>query len=1040
MRINILITHLHTHSFYSLLEGVPSPKDLAQRASELGMTSLALTDHSKLTGAIEFFLACKAKNIKPVIGLELDIDFSTNQNALQTGPMVFLARNASGWANLCWLSSKAHDQSRPGSPLICPFEALYDHTDGIICLSGGSFSYINGLVRGHQSLDAEVLLRKLGDLYRDHFYIELQFCRPDDNQFVYELARLAKRFALPVVASHNIYYLDDDQADIQKVLAAIRLNVPVNKLTADHIIPEGSGFIDQNELISRFSHLPAAIENIRAVVADCNLELPLGSHNFPNLSLPEGIRPADLLRKKAFLGAQKLYGAVNATIAERLDHELGIIANSGYGPIFLVVEELLAFARNSDILFSSRGSAASSLVAHCLGITSPDPLKLDLYFERFLNPARTTPPDIDTDICSRDRDVVIQHVFDVYGADRVAMVGTINTYRPRSALADVAKAYDLPKPEIRKLVNQLPYFSRPGLEEDDDEGEAPFRDLLLSPLPRLQRGIISRAAAILGLPRHLSMHAGGIVISPGLMTELVPIQPSGQKGVTITQFDLVSLEHLGLVKIDLLGIRGLTVLGDVIDSARSKKPGGKELRLEFLEAIPLTDEITSDRIEKGQTIGCFQIESPGMRNTLKEINARSVDDVMAALALYRPGPLKGGDKDAFVRRHNGLEPGAFLHPNLSSILNTTHGVILYQEQVLRIAHDLAGLTIAESDILRRAMSHFDPGKQLEIIRENFIRGAWEKSKVNPEISSQIWDLMAAFAGYGFPKAHAASYAMISWRSAWCKSHFPAEFMAAVLANWGGYYSQQVYLTEAKRMGLEIHPPHINFSRVEFSVDRSMQRPILYMGLDQIRDLTRKAQRRIIAERPFQSLNDFLIRVDPRLSEAENLIKVGAFSGIGTIPDLLYALKENRWSAGQLPLFENVSSEHEDWSTAEKVAAQKEILRIGVDAHPIEIVLGRISIRALQTTAEIESKVGEKVRLIGTRLNWHRSFAGKQGTMAYITLEDLEGMVDVVVPPSVYNRCKDLLRRMEPIQVEGVVEMSNSRIEPVIRAENIILPD
>jgi DNA polymerase III subunit alpha len=521
-----------------------------------------------------------------------------------------------------------------------------------------------------------------------------------------------------------------------------------------------------------------------------------------------------------------------------------------------------------------------------------------------------------------------------------------------------------------------------------------------------------------------------------VMTDLVPTQASGSKGVTITQFDLISLEHLGLVKIDLLGIRGLTVLRDVADGIRAQPQVNVTSRLALLDSIPLDEPQTSERLQNGQTIGCFQIESPGMRSTLREIGAANIDDLMVALALYRPGPIKGGYRDAFIRRHKGTETVAYLHPNLAPVLQETYGVILYQEQVLRIAHDLAGLSIAESDLLRRAMSHFDPGKQMDALKERFVRGALEVSQVAPETAGQIWELMAAFAGYGFPKAHAASYALVAWKSAWCKTHFPAEFMAAVLANWGGYYSQRVYLTEARRMNLKIHPPHVNYSRGEFSVFRSEGIPHVYMGLDQVRELTHRTQERIIQGRPFHSLGDFLMKVDPRPLEAENLVKVGALAGLGVIPELLRELKEKSWSSGQLSLFDKIGVETEDWSLSKKVNAQQEILGIGVDAQPLELVTDQIKAAGTRSTVEAAGMVGKKVRLAGTRQSWHRTFTVKGETMAYMTLEDLDGEIDVVVPANVYRLCKNLLFETFPLFVEGIVEIGPSRIEPLLRAEKI----
>lgn len=413
----------------------------------------------------------------------------------------------------------------------------------------------------------------------------------------------------------------------------------------------------------------------------------------------------------------------------------------------------------------------------------------------------TTPPDIDTDLCSHRRDAVIQHVFDIYGEERVAMVGTINRFRPRSALGEVAKAHGMEPAKVRELVNQLPYAWWARFEEAQERHDpsSPFAELRGSFPSQFHQQIFEDAEAIQKLPRHLSVHAGGLIVAPGALTALAPVTRSGTKGLIITQVDLEFVEALGLVKIDLLGIRELTVLGDVGEFITESQPAQYTNLVSALDAIPPVDQQTSERVETGQTIGCFNIESPGMRSTLREIHARSEDDIMAALALYRPGPLSGGLKDAFVRRFKGEEQVAHLHPALAPLLDETFGVILYQEQVLRIAHELSGFSLAEADLLRRAISHFDPGKKMQELEKKFVSQAESKSGVPFTVGERVWEMMAAFAGYGFPKAHAASYAKVAWRSAWCKTYFPAHFMAAVLANWGGYYSQRVYLSEARRM-------------------------------------------------------------------------------------------------------------------------------------------------------------------------------------------------------------------------------------------------
>ncbi|OGO34905.1 MAG: hypothetical protein A2Z16_06685, partial [Chloroflexi bacterium RBG_16_54_18] len=793
-------------------------------------------------------------------------------------------------------------------------------------------------------------------------------------------------------------------------------------------------FMSTEEIEAGYHDSPGAIHMVAEIIERCQPALPVGSPHLPEVETPVGLNSSQLLRKKADQGAIQLYGEITPSIRQRLEHELQVIESLGYSSLFLIVEEILSFAREKGVPFSSRGSAASSLVAHCLGITSPDPLRLNLYFERFLNPARASLPDIDIDLCSRRRDEVIEFVYRKYGRERVAMVCTINRFRRRSALREAAKAHGLQQAEINRMVESLPHRWY-GPADRDNPDDQPYEELANQFQSPLQQSIILAASALLGVPHHLSIHPGGIVISPDAITDLTPIQLA-TKGMLITQFDLESIEQLGLVKIDLLGIRGLTVLGDVVEAINAGYDSQPRSQLGSLDDIPEEDRDTSELVRAGKTIGCFQIESPGMRLTLKEIQASSLDGVMAALALYRPGPLTGGQKDNFIRRFQGRETTSYLHPSLAPLLEDTYGVILYQEQVLRIAHKLAGLSLADADLLRRAMSHFDPGKQMQTLKEKFIQGTFDLHGIPQTTSEQIWELMAAFAGYGFPKAHAASYARVAWRSAWCKVHHPAIFMAAVLANWGGYYSQSNYLTEARRMGLKLKPPHVNYAQHEFSVSYQQGKPVLFMGLDQIRDLSNRTQKRILRERPFRSFEDFLTRTDPRIQEAENLVKVEALEGMGTIPALLGRLSLGGWQGGQLSLFGAPDTGAEDFSIAEKARAQEEILGASVIAHKLELFTDQISESKALTTVEAVARIGQQVRVAGIRQFWRRSSTSKGEPIYFMSLEDLEGTLQVVIIAEVYRRCRSELRLAGPYVIEGSMEMDTRQIEPSLHAERI----
>lgn len=1033
-----MAVHLRAHSHFSFLDALPSPQALALVAAEDGAPALGLTDRNSLTGAIEFFDACREQGIRPILGLEIRAPAPAELAALAgggSGVLALYAMDMRGWSNLCRLASLKHGEEGE----VLPFDQLANHNEGVICLSGGRKGLAAGFAGRGQIQAARRLLGLMSEIFPDRLYVELQRQAPEDEFWVERLSRLAGEEGLPVVATHSFHYLTREQAGLQRVVTAMRLNRSLAGLPAEELAPPGAHFIPGDELTRRFADLPEAVENTSEVAERCRLELPLGVPHFPELALKPGETAIQVLRERAYSGARKKYGAPDEAVLKRLAHELKVIEECGYATLFLIMEEILAFARARGVPIASRGSASSSLVAHCLGLTDPDPVRLNLYFERFLNPARATPPDIDTDLCSRRRDEVIRFVYERFGAERVAMVCTINRFRRRSALRETAKAYGLPPEQINRMVAALPerWYGPSG----PDEPGGPFAALSGKFNTPMHQAVLRDAEFLIGQPHHLSVHPGGMVIAPGPITELAPTQVAN-KGVVITAFDLDSIERLGLVKFDLLGIRGLSVLGDVAEAVHQQRitvEGGPEpgRAMDVLHEIPEDDPQTQATVRNGRTIGCFQIESPGMRLTLKAIQADSVDDIMAALALYRPGPLVGGSRDAYVRRHRGEEPASYLHPALAPLLADTYGIILYQEQVLKIAHDLAGLSLADADLLRRAMSHFDPGKQMQTLKEKFLEGAWKHSGVPEETAGRIWELMAAFAGYGFPKAHAASYAQVGWRAAWCKTHHPELFMAAVLANWGGYYSQRVYLMEARRLGLSIKAPHVNYAGREFGVRYLDGKPVLFMGLDQVKGLTRQTQRRILTGRPFHSLDDFLARVDPRRVEAENLARAGALEGFGGIPALLRRIRAGGWIGGQLSLFSwGEPQGEEDWSIADKVTAQEEILGVSVVAHPLELGGRRGEDGRTLTTVEAAGRIGQAVCVAGMRQTWRRSMNSQGEFVYFMMLEDLEGMIDVVIPATVYRLCRTALETAGPYYVEGVVDIHPRQEEPVLIARKI----
>jgi DNA-directed DNA polymerase III PolC len=1029
---------LRCHSYFSFLEGLESPTSLAKSAARLGIQSLGLADRNFLSGAIEFFDACMANGVKPILGLELSIEPPANLAGIGiTNPteLVLLAENFEGWSNLCRLSSSILSKPGEDNPTVS-FDKLALFHKGLICLSGGRTGLIAQLLQRNDSKSAQTWLDILHLTFKGQLYAEIQFHDSTDLAWVQALENLSKTMRIPLVGTHIINYINPGQASLQRIVSAIRSLHPVELFHDETISPPNASLPSISQFNNRFNQFPTALHALSEISERCNLSLPLGYTQFPQIDLPPGKTALQTLRYKAELGAIQRYaisGELPDEVRSRLNHELEIIGNFGYETIFLIVEDILNHARRIGAPFSSRGSAASSLVAHCLGITSPDPIKLNLYFERFLNPARIKPPDIDTDICSQRRDEIIEYVYKRFGQERVAMVSTINRFRRRSALREVSKAFGISNTEISKIIDHLPQqWWQPSEDSEDEIKDDPYAELRPEyPEIRYQQ-IFDHATALIGKPHHLSIHPGGVVIAPNYLEDMAPTQMAA-KGIRILQFDIPSIERLGLVKIDLLGIRGLSVLGDVAAYIAPNHPG-----LSIYEGIPEFDPQTSEYVSHGRTIGCFQIESPGMRMTLKEIQADSLDDIMIALALYRPGPLTGGLKDTFVRRHRGMEKIVHIHPALAPILGDTYGVILYQEQVLRIANELAGLSLADSELLRRAMSHFDPGKQMVSLRERFLEGAWQMNQVPQSVGAGIWELMAAFAGYGFPKAHAASYAQIAWWAAWAKAHHPATFMAAVLANWGGYYSQRIYLTEARRMGLKLRPPEVNFAQKQFSIRWQDNQALLYVGLDQVRNLTRRTQQRILELRPFQSLEDFLTRVDPRPLEAEALGKCGALAGFGSLSKVMRRISKGGWHGGQMSLFEYFVEDELEWPLIQQVIAQEEILGVSISAHRLELCKDLIQTQRAISTLEALAKIGQHVSIAGMRQTWRRTHTSRGEAVYFLSLEDLDGMIDVIITADVYKQYRSELSESNgPFLVDGTVVYQKDRGESVLRASQIL---
>ncbi|MBI9051417.1 MAG: DNA polymerase III subunit alpha [Anaerolineaceae bacterium] len=1030
------------HSYYSMLRAVASPKDLVSALHQAGYQAAVLTDYLSLTGAVSFYQACQENQIQPIMGVNFPVTIGLPeqlkapvqmQAEVVQGNLALLVKNQMGWKNLCQMLSLVQFARNAQQPIHYA-EMLEKHAEGLICLTGGMEGPLFGLMRDGNLDVAEGLLSQLQQTYGANLFFELHNQAPYANELLERQIKFARRQGVPVLASHIQWILQPEQAALIPTLHAIRLNTHVDHIPPYSLREEDTAFLSPDQFEKRFANISEAIQNWQQVIEQCDFQLITGETYFPSFAASAGKTAFDVLEEKANLGLKSKYEKIDQPLQDRLDYELQIIRKRGYESIFLIVQELLEYARREGILTSSRGSAASSLVAYCLSITTPDPIKERLYFERFLNPARSSPPDIDTDICSRGREKLIAYIFETYKANHVAVVGTVNRLQPRSAVASVAKAFGCSTEKIRQLSKRLPRRFMAHLQGRSGSWRNIFESELQHANTPLEKKIFQQAMQLVDMPDHLSQHAGGVVITPFPVAEWVPVQPSGSKNITITQFDHHDVETMGLVKMDMLGIRGLTVLGDVATALYNWRRLEFDSSLAVLDEIPLQDEAVADVINNGDTIGCFQIESPGMRSTLKEIGCRSIEGIMQALALYRPGPLQGGLHQSFIRRYRGQEAVVDIHPALNDILADSYGVILYQEQVLRIAHEIGGLSLAEADILRRAMSHFDPGKVMQTLKEKFINGVAQRHQIQADLADEIWQMMSAFAGYGFPKAHAASYARVAWWSAWCKTNHPAEFLCAVLANWGGYYAQHVYVNEARRKGIPIQGPDLHASGREFVTRYPQGEAHLYMGFNQIQRLTKRTIKKIMSKRPFSSFEDFLMKVNPSQQEADNLIQVGACNKFGNIPGLLDQMKNKVRKQQQYGFLLESTHELADWTLQQKAAAQEKLLGINMVCHPLELVreeaqhIGAVDI----STAKANKTSSHKLAV--TRQTWRRTRSQKKEMMAFVTLEDETDMQDAVMFPQAFLRYQFIVSGQEPFWVEGKFDMDKTRGEEIFLIE------
>ena len=1056
--------HLHLHTEYSLLDGMARIDQVFARAKELGMPALAITDHGALYGAFKFFLKGKQAGIKPIIGVEV---YKAKKSRFDKQPqaerdqyhLVLLAKNLTGYKNLLKLVSLAHLEGFYYKPRI-DFELLEKHHEGLIVLSGCLSSEISVALLNNQQTEVENLVRKYLEIFDKDFYLELQrYPKLEKNEIVNrKLIELSKKFGLPLVATNDVHYLDKDDAYAQEILLCIqaqRVIFEKNRPLSMIGNPEYY-FKSPAEMKGLFLDLPQAIDNTLKIAQECNLEIPYGQWVLPKFETPNNEKPEEYLKTLIKKRIGRVAQFDQEMIKKRIDYELSVIIKKGYATYFLIVADFVNWAKDNGIgVGPGRGSVAGSLVAYILGITDINPLDYNLPFERFLNPERPTPPDIDIDFADTRRDEVLNYVSKKYGENHVAQIITFGTMEARLAVRDVARALGLTYSQGDRIAKMIPpgHQGFPMTIAQALEESAPLKFAYQSE-PETKK-VLDIARKIEGLPRHSSVHAAGVVIADKPLTEYVPLQKDPKEERIITQYDMYCLDlnavsdnqAIGLLKMDFLGLRNLTIIEKTLFYV--KKNSGQEIDI---HQISLEDKKTYELIVSGNTIGVFQLESSGMRHLAKELKPTKISDISAMVALYRPGPMDL--IPAFIEGKNNPKKIKYLHPDLKEILGETYGVLVYQEQVMEIAHKLAGYSMSEADNLRMAI-----GKKKKHLmkkeKEKFIAGC-VKNKYSKALAEKIWNFMEKFASYGFNKPHSASYALIAYWTAYLKANFPVEFMTALLtAELSGVAGPQreikmaQAIEECQRMGISVLPPDINYSMADFTIEGNAIR----FGLSAIKNVGQAAIEAIITTREkegkFVSFKDFLFRVDLRKvnkKTVESLIAAGAFSSFANRATLLSyypkALDEVqkeklKREKGQFDLFgesdEKIKlkdnfKEIPEFSEEEIFDMERKIIGFLIGKNPFLKYKTFIEKKITKNIGEITEDDVDKSLILAGIINGKRVLKTKKDNqeMAILTVYDQTGSIEVVVFPKTYIKLKTILQINRIILFKGRVNNREGR--------------
>lgn len=1049
--------HLHTHTEYSLFDGISRIPDLVAHVKAMGQTAIAITDHGSMYGAVYLYNECKKQGIKPIIGCEIYI---TQNSRFQVPPgreklyhLILLAENNEGYHNLVKICSRAWTEGFHNKPR-ADHDLLRKYHKGLIALSacvGGELP--QAILSGDMDKAHEVIKFYIDTFGRDNYFIELQNHRlPEEARVRPVLADLAKEYGLGLVATNDFHYVRKEDAASQEIKLCISTGKTLDDPEHFHFANDEFYCKSGEKMRSILGGYEGAIENTARIAERCNVTFTFGEHKLPAFDVPEGETAKTYLRKLCEKAIPERYGQKTPEVMNRLNYELGIIDRMGFSDYFLIVMDFIHFAKTHGIpIGPGRGSAAGSIVSYLLHITELDPLEFDLLFERFLNPERVSMPDIDTDLCYRGRGRVIDYLAHKYGEDHVAQIITFSTLAARAVIRDVGRVMNLPLRDVDKIAKMIP--QGPGVTLEKTLESSPEFKSAYETNPTVHT-LIDHCLKLEGLSRQAGTHAAGVVICSAPVDDFVPIQLT-QENFIQTQYEKDQVEKLGLLKMDLLGLRNLTVIQDTVDMIKENRNIDLDVR-----KIPYKDKATSEMLCQGDTIGVFQSESSGYTNLLMQLAPDAFQDLIPMVALYRPGPLGSGMAEDFIKRKHGKIPVEYPHPMLEPVLKETYGVILYQEQVMRIASVMGGFSLGQADLLRRAMGH----KESDVLlaqRQAFLEGA-EKQGVSSEVANHVFDLMVHFAGYGFNKSHSVCYAWIAWQTAYLKAHFRPEFMAAMMTCYNGDRGKvSRYIANSRKHGVKLVAPNVNRSRASFAASGNT----ILFGLSGIQHLGDAAVESIIEARekdgPFTSLSDFLERVDGRTVNAracESLIKCGALDDLGANrPQMLEALpqamsnaamvREDRQS-GQISLFGQSEPVHEvaykplpDASAREKIDWERQLLGFYVSGHPLDRFKNEMKQCVPLSELEGEGRVtlDGKLITVGGIINHVKGMVTKKGApMGYITLEDFTGEIEVVVFPSAWEKYRELLRNDAAILLSGRVQANERTVH--ILAERIALLD